>query len=124
MRTTGLLIEATLVAAVAVAAGCAGDAAVPPLGTDHPANASADTLPLTASSTTLARMTTTPTAPTTAPAAPAAPTPATLPATLPASGAAVYVCPMHPEVTSTDAKARCPICTMRLELPKQKGAAR
>ena len=30
--------------------------------------------------------------------------------------APVYVCPMHPAVTSTDSKARCPECGMNLEL--------
>lgn len=30
----------------------------------------------------------------------------------------VYVCPMHPEVTSKDPKARCPKCKMFLE-PKK-----
>jgi hypothetical protein len=36
--------------------------------------------------------------------------------------AAAYVCPMHPEVTSNDPKARCHICGMFLKPPK--GAAR
>lgn len=31
---------------------------------------------------------------------------------------AVYICPMHPNVTSTNAKARCPECGMFLELKK------
>lgn len=30
----------------------------------------------------------------------------------------VYVCPMHPNVTSADAKARCPECGMFLEKKK------
>ncbi len=30
----------------------------------------------------------------------------------------VYVCPMHPNVTSTNAKARCPECGMFLEKKK------
>ena len=30
--------------------------------------------------------------------------------------APVYVCPMHPEVTSTNPDARCPECGMNLEL--------
>ena len=34
-----------------------------------------------------------------------------MPATQPS---VVYVCPMHPEVTSTDPEARCPKCRMRL----------
>lgn len=34
------------------------------------------------------------------------------------SPAEVYVCPMHPEVTSTTAGERCPKCNMKLVLKK------
>lgn len=42
---------------------------------------------------------------------------ATAPAPAPAP-AVTYVCPMDPEVTSTDPNARCPKCGMRLEAKK------
>lgn len=39
----------------------------------------------------------------------------TIPAQPPAATAqTVYVCPMHPEVTSTDSEAACSICGMDL----------
>jgi hypothetical protein len=44
--------------------------------------------------------------------------PAAAPAPPPAKPATVYVCPMHPEVTSTDPAARCDKCGMRLEEKK------
>ena len=50
-------------------------------------------------------------APAPTPAAPVAPAPE--PAK-PAPEGTTYTCPMHPKVTSTDAKAKCPICGMDL----------
>ena len=54
-----------------------------------------------------------PTATTPAAKAPAAKAPADPAAEVPAAEAA-YVCPMHPEVTSTEAGAKCPTCGMDL----------
>jgi hypothetical protein len=96
-----------LLAVSLFAAGCAGDASLPPLADDHPANPAAPTAPLERATTL-----TSATAPATAPRTPA---------TKPAAGGR-YVCPMHDQVTSDDPNARCPICSMRL-VPK-KGAAR
>lgn len=36
------------------------------------------------------------------------------PAAQPASPGAMYVCPMHPAVTSNDPEARCPECGMKI----------
>lgn len=40
-----------------------------------------------------------------------------MPTVVDAGTAAVYVCPMHPEVETTDPKLRCPKCHMKL-VPK------
>ena len=42
------------------------------------------------------------------------------PESQPATGA-VYACPMHPEVTSSDPETRCPKCRMKLEPVKPGG---
>ena len=57
-----------------------------------------------------------------APAALAAETPAAKPAdgAAPQPGAAIYTCPMHPEVTSPE-PGRCPKCGMKLVLKKPAG---
>lgn len=47
------------------------------------------------------------------------PSPMTSPTTRPAVGGA-YACPMHAEVVSDDAEARCPKCRMKL-VPKEGG---
>lgn len=39
----------------------------------------------------------------------------------PASQPSLYVCPMHPEVTSTEPGQRCPKCGMKLVLKKENG---
>jgi hypothetical protein len=100
MRKISLFIGLLLV-------GCAADQSMPPLGDDHPANPAAPTAPLERS-TTLATS--------------AATEPATKPATAtePATRAGIYVCPMHPQVTSNDPSARCHICGMRL-VPRKGG---
>lgn len=46
---------------------------------------------------------------------PPRPTDETLPLHPIPAGAAMYVCPMHPDVTSVRADARCPQCGMKLE---------
>ena len=101
--------------------GCAGPAYVYDPAAYHPANPAAATAPLPAASTVLTMSATAP-APATAPAAidhsgHAEHTGHAAPATKQA--AALYVCPMHPEVTSNDPKARCHICGMFLKPPKE-----
>jgi hypothetical protein len=105
-------ISAAACAAVLLG-GCAGGTAGTWPADDHPANPNATAAPLPAVSTTLSVASTQPSQP----AADADHThshhePA---ATAPADqNAAVYVCPHHPEVTSTDPNARCPKCHMKL----------
>ena len=36
-------------------------------------------------------------------------------------GVAMYQCPMHPEVTSTDPSQRCPKCNMKIDRPVKDG---
>lgn len=61
-----------------------------------------------------------------APAAPKAAAPvaarAATPASATAAGAPLYTCPMHPDFVTTDPKARCPKCGMKL-VPKGADAA-
>ncbi len=106
-------------------AGCAAQYTEPPLADTHPASAKAAAAPMPEHSGTLdlakADPLTTPAAPATGhdeampsghdhqtPAAPAAP----------ADAAALYTCPMHPEVVSKE-PGRCPKCNMKL-VPKKK----
>ncbi len=39
------------------------------------------------------------------------------------AGEALYQCPMHPEVTSTDPGRRCPKCNMKINKPVKDGGA-
>jgi len=104
-----------------VLAGCVGDSGRVLIADDHPASARAAAAPLPAPSTTLALppVPQTQPAPEAAAAAPVqqqshdhgAPAPATAPVD---QAAAVYVCPHHPEVTSTNPNDRCPKCHMKL----------
>ncbi len=53
----------------------------------------------------------------------AAPTAAAqTPATEPAASRAMYVCPMHPKVLSTNPKDNCPECNMKINKPVRQAA--
>ena len=111
-------------------AGCATTAPVV-VGNDHPASADAMAAPARAPSQTLALEGDASTSgpPAMGAAAPTGNMPGNMPGnmtgnmqspsgagtTRPAAGdQALYACPMHPEVTSTDPTARCPKCGMRI----------
>lgn len=112
-------------------AGCAGDVAQPGLAPDHPANPDAATASLPPPSETLAVAAREDTSADAATAAShdhaamqhgasghdhhanTALAPPTA-ATKPSAGAAQYVCPHHPEVTSDKPDQRCPKCGMKL----------
>src|SRR5262245_2935456 len=109
-----------VILAGALLSGCAASYSEPVLSTDHPANPSAIESPEPARSETLDLAAADPIVPVQpAPAkgmgqvesgqmhhAPAASEPA---------GNALYVCPMHPEVTSDQPDQRCPKCGMKLK---------
>lgn len=110
--------------------GCSAKYSEPAAPDESPANASAQESPAAARSRTLELAHAEPGsgAPASrhdhgkgsgaAGSAPPVSPPAPAPSTDPAGGApapVVYVCPMHPEVTSEDADARCPKCNMRLK---------
>jgi hypothetical protein len=101
--------------AAALLGGCAGGTGGTRPAADHPANPRAASAPLPPVSTTLSIASTQPSQ--RAADANGAQShshhqpPATAPAT---RDAVVYVCPHHPEVTSTDPNARCPKCHMKL----------
>jgi hypothetical protein len=99
--TRGVLV----VVAALIVTGCASNGAErdPAAGADHPANPNAPAAPPPATFTMLKLA---------GPARRAAP--ATAPTSQPAGA---YICPMHPEVTST-APGICPKCKMKLEQKK------
>ena len=114
-------VALALAVVLALSAGCKQDKASPSGQPDSPAPAATDktTPPATADT------------PTTSPdpAAPAA-TPATPPAASPPATADAhaghrhepsdpYYCPMHPEETSKEAGAKCPVCQMAMERRKK-----
>lgn len=111
---------------IALLGGCAATYTEPTLPPDHPANVGAGDSPPPERSQTLDLAATEPVAP----IPPAMPmkhgeTSKSMPdmesdghkheTPAPASGAAVYACPMHPEVTSDKPDQRCPKCGMKLE---------
>jgi hypothetical protein len=82
----------TLACAVVVVAGCSGNVQKQEPGPDHPANPNATQSPAPAPSQSLrdrSQM----------------------------SAPAMYACPMHPDVTSTDPNAPCPKCGMKINWP-------
>jgi hypothetical protein len=120
-----------IVAAAALLVGC-GAVEERPLANDHPANPEAAEAPLPPRSKTLdlASADPFPTAPAREPEVPyaghapahgahghEAPAATTPTASGAAGAAAVYTCPMDPEVIS-DKPGRCPKCGMQLELAK------
>lgn len=93
-------------ASVLILTGCTQPYHEPQLGIDHPANPDSAAAPLPQRSQALAHE-----APMRANREPMAP------ASAPASNSALYVCPMHPQVTSDKPDQRCPECGMKL-VPK------
>lgn len=101
--------------------------AQPPLevGANHPANPDATAAPASPPSTTLVI------AQESSPAAPggranrnaASPAPGGAHqhgSQAPTATQAMYMCPMHPDVTSTDPDAKCPKCGMKINKPVQR----
>src|SRR5687768_948741 len=135
-----------LVAAVAgmLLAGCATNPELPSLAEDHPANPQAAASPLPHPSQTLALDTSSPAPqqqpkpameqgggakPITDPGAhhhhaseSVRPKETATPAAA-ATSTATHICPMHPEVVSSDPNTRCPKCGMKVNKPKPPSAA-
>lgn len=118
-------------------AGCAGQSSRPALSGDHPANPDAAAAPTRTPSMTLAVNEPVRSAPpaavpgrqheghegdgsgaTSIPAATRKPA-----AAQPAAGQALYACPMHPNVVSTNPQDRCPECKMKIKKPVKQAAA-
>lgn len=112
----------TIVAALGLLlAGCTAPPVEHEFGLNHPANPRATESPLPSSSLTLATETAVVQPPTDdSNSMPAhqhgAAAPATIPSTSPTT-AALYICPMHKEVTS-NSPGKCPKCGMKLVAKK------
>ena len=105
-----------LIATLATLGGCASSYTEPTLAADHPANAIAPESPRMEPSRTLDVAVAEPITPThVAPAMEADPHKHDETAPLPGGVAALFACPMHPEVTSDKPDQRCPKCNMKLK---------
>ena len=96
----------------AASAGCTTTPATRPVPADHPASAHAVSSAIPEPSRTLSNPDPVFVAPS------ATPAPATQPGA--AQQQALYACPMHPEVTSSE-PSRCPKCGMKLVKSEQGG---
>jgi len=118
-------LSASLILVTLLHTGCSAQYTEPNLPDTHPASAKAAALPMPERSGTLALTKADPLAATPAPirdmAAPSGPEEHTH--AVPAGNAldaAIYTCPMHPEVVSKE-PGRCPKCNMKLVPKKEKG---
>ncbi len=94
-------------------AGCQATYREPTLPADHPANPGGDAAAPAEHSHTLATTTSDMASSEAAKPAMTGEHGGDIPASV-APGAALYVCPMHPEVTSDNPDQRCPKCGMKL----------
>lgn len=90
--------------------GCASDGTAPGVPDDHPASFATEVASLHASSATLAIIEPVGVTPTRSMQMDHSHGEAN-----PSPDAPVYVCPMHPEVTSSNPAAHCPKCGMKLK---------
>lgn len=110
-------------------AGCAAPYSEPALSADHPAAPAAASAPMPERSRTLDLALAEPVTARPASRHDHAMDPGTdhdhtpMAPDVPAGDAAVYTCPMHPDVTSTE-PGRCPECNMKLVLEKAEGGER